>query len=58
MSDPLTLYPDLVQYNDPSDANTTVAGYAHTYFDCNRINLQQLLIFPTDAEIITATKES
>jgi hypothetical protein len=47
-----------VKYCHSSDPKARAAGYAHTYFDSRHIDLAQLSIFPTDAEIDVATKEA
>ncbi|KAI0671454.1 hypothetical protein C8Q78DRAFT_1153176 [Trametes maxima] len=41
-----------------SDPKARAAGYAHTYFDIDGIDLAQLAIFPTDAEIDQAARDA
>jgi hypothetical protein len=48
----------IIKSRNSSDPKAQAAGYAHTYFDSSRIDLAQLSIFPTDAEIEATTKEA
>lgn len=41
-----------------TDARDRAAGYAHTYFDTNGIDLAHLSTFPTDAHILEANRQA
>ena len=41
-----------------SDPRARASGYAHTYFDCGKVNLALLALYPTDDEIALVAKEA
>lgn len=48
----------IVRFLHTSDPKARAAGYAHTYFDPERVDLAELAIFPTDSEIQQAAQEA
>ncbi|TFK78630.1 hypothetical protein K466DRAFT_507008, partial [Polyporus arcularius HHB13444] len=48
----------IVRFLHTSDPKARAAGYAHTYFDPERVDLAKLAIFPSDIEIRQAAQEA
>ncbi|KAI0664773.1 hypothetical protein C8Q70DRAFT_904467 [Cubamyces menziesii] len=48
----------IIKFSHTTEAKARAAGYAHSYFDTDDIDLAQLAQFPTDAEIAAAAHDA